>query len=748
MKTLHASLIDHQLTLLQKERFIPLFPLSDLRLPGQLCFQLTNQTGLLVRLFLPGLLLSNSLLLFLIQTSNTVTGTDGHGMLRLQCFQLFLSFLLLTLQVGQASRDLRILILQLLTIRQVLHHLVHAGVQLTHFPIHLGQLLCHRRLQLIIHAQAQKIAQDVHPLRRIGGQEQTVLVLHDENTGFERQGIHAKHGLDLILRIPDAVLRDIRPDIIFLLLQLQRRRTCLPTAARYAEQIIAQSEGKPDRTRLHRRIIPDPACQIAFPRQFIQSIYHSIHKQAALADTVLAVHSAELNRTIIKRCICIIAIVMHLDFDRLKQALHLTLHLHVLNILHHRYSQLTQPLRRLIIHALGIQIHSQVCHRRLAAQRDRLTDRSLNIHRGDFLHPERTGLHQLPFNHGCLQSLIMRICAGIPHTDDLTLDICQRRHVQLTFDYSCDLSIVQLDRAHLPAVHFHENRLYRQTRLDLMHVKAAHLTLIVEIQPGHRTAVKTAGIFQLLRLMNMTETHQIKRCCRQGTQADNRLGLREKGRLTRLGLRMLDRIMADQNPGRTVLRTDRVQLANGLVDPLRVILPFRFALRRLTEKQAAMKSRQRRQINLLAIPGCHVKQTVIHGKHQILLALKRRLQRLELLVAVMVRRAAQHEHRGRLQHTSQKMNHHSLLPQTAVRPHLRLMKEISGDNNQIRLLDRCLLRQRHKACLQVLETSIFPIEIRTGKSSQMQVRNVHNLHTDNPPLLLRLRYDKFSHSLL
>ena len=248
--------------------------------------------------------------------------------------------------------------------------------------------------------------------------------------------------------------------------------------------------------------------------------------------------------------------------------------------------------------------------------------------------------------------------------------------------------------------------------------------------------------------MDMTETHQIKRRCRQIAQPDNRLGLREKGRLTRLGLRMFDCIMADQNPGRTVLRTDRVQLANSLIDPLRVILPFRFALRRLTEKQAVMKSRQRRQINLLAIPGCHVKQTVIHGKHQILLALKRRLQRLELLVTVMVRRAAQHEHRGCLQHTSQKMNHHSLLPQTAIRPHLCLMKEISGNNNQIRLLDRCLLRQRHKACLQVLETSIFPIEIRTGKNSQMQVRNVHNLHTDNPPLLLWLRYDKFSHSLL
>ena len=142
MQTLHASLIDHQLTLLPKERFIPLFPLSDLRLPGQLCFQLTNQTGLLVRLLLPGLFLSNSLLLFLIQTNNTVTGTDSHGMLRLQCFQLFLGFLLLTLQVGQTDRDLRILILQLLTIRQVLHHLVHAGVQLAHFPVHLGQLLC------------------------------------------------------------------------------------------------------------------------------------------------------------------------------------------------------------------------------------------------------------------------------------------------------------------------------------------------------------------------------------------------------------------------------------------------------------------------------------------------------------------------------------------------------------------------------------------------------------------------------
>src|SRR5699024_12330228 len=59
-----------------------------------------------------------------------------------------------------------------------------------------------------------------------------------------------------------AVLGDIRPDIVFLLFQLQCRRTCLPTAARYAEQVIAQSEGKPDRTRLHRRIIPNPACQI------------------------------------------------------------------------------------------------------------------------------------------------------------------------------------------------------------------------------------------------------------------------------------------------------------------------------------------------------------------------------------------------------------------------------------------------------------------------------------------------------
>ena len=104
-------------------------------------------------------------------------------------------------------------------------------------------------------------------------------------------------------------------------------------------------------------------------------------------------------------------------------------------------------------------------------------------------------------------------------------------------------------------------------------------------------------------------------------------------------------------------------------------------------------------------------------------------QRLELLFRIMIGRTTHHDHRSNLRHIPQHRNTQRLLFQTTVRPDFGLMKDITGNQNDIRVFLNGSLRQLIQLLHHIQKPGILAADFRAGKRTDVPVRCMQNLQS-------------------
>ena len=165
---------------------------------------------------------------------------------------------------------------------------------------------------------------------------------------------------------------------------------------------------------------------------------------------------------------------------------------------------------------------------------------------------------------------------------------------------------------------------------------------------------------------------------------------------------------------------------NGLRENL-VFLLFREA-GVLRSEIPPVKSRQAGNLNYLAVVAVVCVCARLRDDMYAVVPGERAFQRLELLLAVMVRRSSHNHHRAYLRQLTQELYRRLLLLEAPVAPYPRLMEDVSGDNGNIRALLLRLCEHGVEAVADVEEADIFAVRLRAGEAPEVQIARMQNFH--------------------
>ena len=476
-------------------------------------------------------------------------------------FRLLLTGQLGRLDTKRIQQDFRILRLVKQPLLRAGNHsqLIRSGqqriflcLQITGFPIQLDDFRRNRLLQIIIDAQTQNIAQNIHTGFFVSFQEQPVLVLHNQCTGPERQTVHTNEFLNTLLSILHTRTGQVLPNTMFvLLLQIQIDFAGLGPLTSHTEQLITNGKRKLNHAGLCLRVIPNPARQIAFTRLFIQSVTDSIHKKTGLTDAVIPVDGTELNVLKTECLLNIVPIILHRNLHRQEQSM-MAVGLRIgRQRIQNRLRQRNKPVHILLIHAPLQEVIFQIALRRIVRIHRKTCQRHGNLNGRNLRDIESTGRFQLGLRFHMIEQLVIGIRTGIPNPDNLASQTRILGQIQLLINERSNLRVCQHQRLILPARQLYKAGYRRLARFDFMDIKTPLLSLIIEVHLHQSAAVKCPGTGNFLRPMNMTEAMQRKRTVLKRIFRNDRVDIGKQRSLTGFHIGAGNRIMRHQNRSST-----------------------------------------------------------------------------------------------------------------------------------------------------------------------------------------------------
>ena len=183
-------------------------------------------------------------------------------------------------------------------------------------PAHLCQFRSGHILHGVVYLQSDQIGENVNADILSGFKKQSVLVLHDQHTGFEGEAVHSQYLDDLVLRVLVFLLGSVNPLSFDQFRQIQSSLSGFRPGSHHTVGLLTQSEGEADGSRTCFFIVADPAGIGTFSGFLIQTVQNRIHEQAALARSVLSVDRAETDIIEGEAFLDIVPVILHFDLFR------------------------------------------------------------------------------------------------------------------------------------------------------------------------------------------------------------------------------------------------------------------------------------------------------------------------------------------------------------------------------------------------------------------------------------------------
>ena len=139
---------------------------------------------------------------------------------------------------------------------------------------------------------------------------------------------------------------------------------------------------------------------------------------------------------------------------------------------------------------------------------------------------------------------------------------------------------------------------------------------------------------------------------------------------------------------------------------------------------ATVKARNTRHIYALPVVGVDVEHLRLRYDADRIITVKGRRQHLELLLAVVVRRAAQHDGRGHVGKPPDVVDGCPALAEASVRPHAGLMENVARYDDKVRPVLLRVHRLKIKAAADVLKAGILSADLWPGETADVPVSGV------------------------
>ena len=139
---------------------------------------------------------------------------------------------------------------------------------------------------------------------------------------------------------------------------------------------------------------------------------------------------------------------------------------------------------------------------------------------------------------------------------------------------------------------------------------------------------------------------------------------------------------------------------------------------------ATVKARYAGHIYALSVVGVDVEHLRLRYNADRIVAIKGCHQHLELLLAVVVRRTAQHDGRSHVGKPPDVVDGRPALAEASVRPHAGLMEDVARNDDKVRPVLLRVHRLKIEAAADVLKASILSADLRPGETADVPVSGV------------------------
>ena len=139
---------------------------------------------------------------------------------------------------------------------------------------------------------------------------------------------------------------------------------------------------------------------------------------------------------------------------------------------------------------------------------------------------------------------------------------------------------------------------------------------------------------------------------------------------------------------------------------------------------ATVKARNAGHIYALPVVGVDVEHLRLRYDADRIITVKSRRQHLELLLAVVVRSAAQHDGRGHVGKPPDVVYGCPALAETSVRPYAGLMENVARDDDKVRPVLLCVHRLKIETAADVLKAGVLTVDLRPGETADVPVSGV------------------------
>ena len=148
---------------------------------------------------------------------------------------------------------------------------------------------------------------------------------------------------------------------------------------------------------------------------------------------------------------------------------------------------------------------------------------------------------------------------------------------------------------------------------------------------------------------------------------------------------------------------------------------------------SSVKAGDKRNLNRVA--GCRdeCSHTRLRDDVDRIVAVKRGSQRVKLFFAVVIRCTSHDDHRANAVQIAEILDDLPVFFQPSVAPHFRLMKDVPGDDRNIRHFLFGFLDECGNAVAYIKESEVLSCRLRPCEIADMPIGCMQNLHFQLPP---------------
>ena len=360
--------------------------------------------------------------------------------------------------------------------------------------------------------------------------------------------------------------------------------------------------------------------------------------------------------------------------------------------------------------------------------------------RRDFGDVEHAAVIEPFLEDGFVESLVCLVRTGIENADDFSLEAV-RYNNPLRTQHCADVVLSEADGLELPVGRFDVLAPCLPVVVDVVDIKASRLILVVEVEAGNAAAVehRAACLRELLRPVDVTQCYEVEVCGFQGGGVDDGLELCKECGLSTLHVASRDGEVRGQDArhsGLALCLETEDDLCQLVCKHLRLLLPGEARVR--CPVYATVKARNTGHIYALPVVGVDVEHLRLRYNADRIVAIKGCRQHLELLLAVVVRRTAQHDGRGHVGKPPDVVDGRPALAKASVRPHTGLMEDVARNDDKVRPVLLRVHRLKIEATADVLKAGVLAVDLRPGETADVPVAGVQYFQHYIPSLRISL----------